>query len=80
MELSEAFASQVMAVIRDAELDPSRVNPYGGAIVLVHPAVATGAVLTVRAALTLQRTGGEYAIVTMCIGGGQALAALLKGS
>ncbi|SJN40246.1 3-ketoacyl-CoA thiolase @ Acetyl-CoA acetyltransferase [Microbacterium esteraromaticum] len=78
VELNEAFASQVLAVIRDAELDPARTNPYGGAIALGHPVGATGAILTIRAALTLQRTGGEYAIVTMCIGGGQALAALLK--
>jgi len=78
VELNEAFASQALAVIRDAELDPAKVNPYGGAIALGHPVGATGAILTVRAALTLQRTGGEYAIVTMCIGGGQALAALLK--
>ena len=78
IELNEAFASQALAVIRDTELDPARVNPYGGAIALGHPVGATGAILSVRAALTLQRTGGEYAIVTMCIGGGQALAALLK--
>lgn len=78
IELNEAFASQALAVIRDTDLDPSQVNPYGGAIALGHPVGATGAILTVRAALTLQRTGGEYAIVTMCIGGGQALAALLK--
>lgn len=78
IELNEAFASQALAVIRDAELDPAKTNPYGGAIALGHPVGATGAILTVRAALTLQRTGGEYAIVTMCIGGGQALAALLK--
>lgn len=78
IELNEAFASQAVAVIRDVELDPAQVNPYGGAIALGHPVGATGAILTVRAALTLQRTGGEYAIVTMCIGGGQALAALLK--
>lgn len=78
VELNEAFASQALAVIRDAGLDPVRTNPYGGAIALGHPVGATGAILTVRAALALQRTGGEYAIVTMCIGGGQALAALLK--
>ncbi|WP_193597118.1 thiolase family protein [Microbacterium sp. YJN-G] len=78
VELNEAFASQALAVIRDTGLDPARVNPYGGAIALGHPVGATGAILTVRAALRLQRTGGEYAIVTMCIGGGQALAALLK--
>lgn len=78
VELNEAFASQALAVIRDAGLDPQKTNPYGGAIALGHPVGATGAILTLRAALTLQRTGGEYAIVTMCIGGGQALAALLK--
>lgn len=78
IELNEAFASQALAVIRDTELDPAQVNPYGGAIALGHPVGATGTILTVRAALTLQRTGGEYAIVTMCIGGGQALAALLQ--
>jgi len=78
VELNEAFASQALAVIRDAELDPVKTNPYGGAIALGHPVGATGAILTVRAALTLQRTGGEFAVVTMCIGGGQALAALIK--
>ncbi|MGP6170273.1 thiolase family protein [Microbacterium sp. A196] len=78
IELNEAFASQALAVIRDTDLNPAQVNPYGGAIALGHPVGATGTILTVRAALTLQRTGGEYAIVTMCIGGGQALAALLK--
>ena len=78
VELNEAFASQVIAVMRDTGLDPERTNPYGGAIALGHPVGATGTILTVRAALTLQRTGGEFAIVTMCIGGGQALAALLR--
>ncbi|MGV2984237.1 thiolase family protein [Microbacterium sp. AGC85] len=78
VELNEAFASQVIAVMRDAELDPERTNPYGGAIALGHPVGATGAILTLRAAMDLQRGGGEYAVVTMCIGGGQALAALLK--
>ena len=78
VELNEAFASQVIAVMRDTGLDPERTNPYGGAIALGHPVGATGTILTVRAALTLQRTGAEYAVVTMCIGGGQALAALLR--
>lgn len=78
VELNEAFASQALAVIRDAELDPEKTNPYGGAIALGHPVGATGTILTMRAALTLQRTGGELAVVTMCIGGGQALAALLR--
>lgn len=72
VELNEAFASQVIAVMRDTGLDPERTNPYGGAIALGHPVGATGTILTVRAALTLQRTGAEYAVVTMCIGGGQA--------
>ncbi|WP_404444104.1 thiolase family protein [Microbacterium marinum] len=78
IELNEAFASQVLAVMRDVDLDPATTNPYGGAIALGHPVGATGTILTVRAALTLQRTGGEFAVVTMCIGGGQALAALLR--
>ena len=55
-----------------------QVNPYGGAIALGHPVGATGAILTVRAALDLHRRDLEYAVVTMCIGGGQALAALLR--
>lgn len=78
IELNEAFAAQAVAVIRDAGLDPEKTNPYGGAIALGHPVGATGAILTVRAALTLQRRDLEYAVVTMCIGGGQALAALLR--
>ncbi|HWR84797.1 MAG TPA: thiolase family protein, partial [Rhodoglobus sp.] len=78
VELNEAFASQAHAVIRDAGLDGARVNPYGGAIALGHPVGATGAILTLRTAKDLQRRGHQYGIVTMCIGGGQALAGLLK--
>lgn len=78
IELNEAFAAQAVAVIRDAGLDPEKTNPYGGAIALGHPVGATGAILTVRAALDLQRRDLEYAVVTMCIGGGQALAALIR--
>lgn len=78
IELNEAFAAQAVAVIRDAGLDPAKTNPYGGAIALGHPVGATGAILTVRAALDLHRRDLEYAVVTMCIGGGQALAALLR--
>lgn len=78
VELNEAFAAQAVAVIRDAGLDPERTNPYGGAIALGHPVGATGAILTVRAALDMRRRGLEYGVVTMCIGGGQALAALLR--
>lgn len=78
VELNEAFASQAIAVIRDAGLDPEKTNPYGGAIAMGHPVGATGAILTVRAALDLHRRDLEYAVVTMCIGGGQALAALIR--
>lgn len=78
IELNEAFAAQAVAVIRDAGLDAAKVNPYGGAIALGHPVGATGAILTVRAALDLHRRDIGYAVVTMCIGGGQALAALLR--
>ncbi|MDQ7910825.1 thiolase family protein [Phytohabitans sp. ZYX-F-186] len=78
VELNEAFAAQAVAVIRDAKLDPERTNPYGGAIALGHPVGATGAILTIRVAKHLQRTDGELGIVTMCIGGGQALAALFR--
>jgi acetyl-CoA C-acetyltransferase len=78
IELNEAFASQAVAVIRDAKLDPSRVNPYGGAIALGHPVGATGAILTLRLAKDMVRRDLELGIVTMCIGGGQALAALFR--
>lgn len=78
IELNEAFASQALAVIRDANLPADRVNPYGGAIALGHPVGATGAILTLRAAMELVRKEGQYAVVTLCIGGGQAIAALLK--
>lgn len=78
VELNEAFASQAVAVIRDAKLDPAKVNPYGGAIALGHPVGATGAILTLRAAKDMVRRDLELGIVTMCIGGGQALAALLR--
>jgi acetyl-CoA C-acetyltransferase len=77
-EVNEAFASQAVAVVRDAGLDLDRVNPYGGAIALGHPVGATGAILTLRAAKDMVRRDLEFGVVTMCIGGGQALAALLK--
>ena len=78
IELNEAFASQAVAVIRDAGLDAERVNPYGGAIALGHPVGATGAILTLRVAKDMVRRDLELGVVTMCIGGGQALAALFK--
>ncbi len=74
VESNEAFASQALAVNRELGLDPARVNPDGGAIALGHPVGATGAILTVKALYHLERTGGRYGLVTMCIGGGQGIA------
>jgi acetyl-CoA C-acetyltransferase len=78
VESNEAFAVQAMAVTRDLGLDPARVNPNGGAVALGHPIGATGAILTVKAINELHRTGGRYALVTMCIGGGQGIAAIFE--
>ena len=78
IELNEAFAAQAVAVIRDAKLEPAKTNPYGGAIALGHPVGATGAILALRVAKDLVRRDLEFGIVTMCIGGGQALAALFR--
>lgn len=78
VELNEAFASQAVAVIRDVGLDPERTNPWGGAIALGHPVGATGAILTLRVVQHLRRHDQELGIVSMCIGGGQAMAALFR--
>jgi acetyl-CoA C-acetyltransferase len=78
VESNEAFAVQAMAVTRDLGLDPARVNPNGGAVALGHPIGATGAVLTVKALYELERTQKRYALVTMCIGGGQGIAAIFE--
>lgn len=77
-ELNEAFASQALAVVQDLDLDPAKVNPNGSGISLGHPIGATGAILTVKAAHELARTGGRYAVISMCIGGGQGIAALIE--
>ena len=69
---------QAMAVTRDLCLDPARVNVNGGAVALGHPVGATGAILTVKAIYALQRTAKRYALVTMCIGGGQGIAAIFE--
>src|SRR2546428_5312024 len=74
MELNEAFAAQAVAVIRELEIDPDKVNPNGGAIALGHPVGATGAILTVKLAYELKRRQAEWGIVTMCIGGGHGVA------
>jgi acetyl-CoA C-acetyltransferase len=78
IESNEAFASQALAVNRQLGLDPAKVNPDGGAIALGHPVGATGAILTVKALYYLQRTGGRYGLVTMCIGGGQGIALAIE--
>jgi len=78
IESNEAFAVQALAVACDLKLDPKKTNPNGGAVGLGHPIGATGALLTVKALYELQRTGGKYALVTMCIGGGQGIAAVYE--
>jgi len=78
IEVNEAFAAQALAVARDLGLPPDRTNPNGSGISLGHPIGATGAVLTVKALYELRRTGGRYALVTMCIGGGQGIAAVYE--
>jgi acetyl-CoA C-acetyltransferase len=78
IESNEAFAAQAMAVTQDLGLDAAKVNPNGGAVALGHPIGATGAILTVKALYELQRTQKRYALVTMCIGGGQGIAAIFE--
>lgn len=78
IEANEAFAVQAMAVACDLKFDAKKTNPNGGAVGLGHPIGATGALLTVKALYELQRTGGRYALVTMCIGGGQGIAAIFE--
>ncbi len=78
VELNEAFAAQSIACIRDLELDPAKVNIYGGAIALGHPLGCTGAKLLTTMVHALHRTGGRYGLVTMCIGVGQGIAMLVE--
>ena len=78
IESNEAFAAQAIAVSRGLELDPARTNVNGGAIALGHPIGASGAVIATKAIYELHRTGGRYALVTMCIGGGQGIAAIFE--
>lgn len=77
-EVNEAFAAQALAVSKELGLDPEKVNPNGSGISLGHPIGATGALITVKALHELQRTQGRYAVATMCIGGGQGIAALFE--
>jgi len=78
IESNEAFAAQACAVAKDLGFDLKKVNPNGGAIALGHPIGATGSILTVKAIYELHRTGGRYGLVTMCIGGGQGIAAVFE--
>jgi acetyl-CoA C-acetyltransferase len=78
IELNEAFAAQALAVMRDLGLSEDRTNPNGSGISLGHPIGATGAILTVKALHELERIDGRYALVTMCIGGGQGIAAVFE--
>ncbi|WP_151670555.1 acetyl-CoA C-acyltransferase family protein [Nitrincola schmidtii] len=77
-EVNEAFAAQALAVVRDLDLPNERVNPNGSGISLGHPIGATGAVISVKALYELERIHGRYAVITMCIGGGQGIAALIE--
>ena len=78
IELNQAFAAQALAVIRDLDLPLDRTNPDGSGISLGHPIGATGCILTVKALYELRRIGGKYALVSMCIGGGQGIAAIFE--
>ena len=78
VELNEAFASQSLACIRLLDLDESRVNVNGGAIALGHPISATGGVILTKLIYELRRTGKELGLATMCLGGGQGVALVVK--
>ena len=78
IESNEAFAAQALAVNKGLGLDPAKVNPNGGAIALGHPVGATGAIVTVKAMYELERIGGRYGLITMCIGGGQGIAIAIE--
>ncbi len=78
IESNEAFAAQALGVSKELGMNGAKVNPNGGAIALGHPIGATGCILTVKAMYELQRTGGRYGLITMCIGGGQGIAAIIE--
>jgi acetyl-CoA C-acetyltransferase len=78
IEANEAFAAQAQAVSQELGFDPAKVNPNGSGISLGHPVGATGCIITTKAIYELHRTGGRYALVTMCIGGGQGIAAIFE--
>ncbi|MGH8850887.1 MAG: acetyl-CoA C-acyltransferase family protein [Casimicrobiaceae bacterium] len=78
IESNEAFAAQALGVSKELRMNAARVNPNGGAIALGHPIGATGCILAIKAMYELQRTGARYALITMCIGGGQGIAAVIE--
>ena len=78
IELNEAFAAQALAVMRDLDLPADKTNPLGSGIALGHPIGATGCILTVKVLHELRRTGGRFGLVSMCIGGGQGIAAIFE--
>jgi len=78
IESNEAFAAQALGVAKELGMNAAKVNPNGGAVALGHPIGATGAILTVKAMYELHRTGGRYGLITMCIGGGQGIAAIIE--
>ncbi|PMR77347.1 beta-ketothiolase BktB [Billgrantia endophytica] len=78
IESNEAFAAQAMAVARELDFPAGRLNPNGGAVGLGHPVGATGAILVLKALAELERTGGRYGLITLCIGGGQGIALLIE--
>src|ERR1700761_7690407 len=78
VELNEAFAAQSLAVIQQAGIDPSKLNPNGGAIALGHPLGCTGAKLTATILRELQRRKARYGVVTMCVGGGMGAAGVFE--
>jgi acetyl-CoA C-acetyltransferase len=78
IEANEAFAAQACAVIRELDLDGDKVNPNGSGISLGHPVGATGVIITTKALYEMQRVDARYALATMCIGGGQGIAAIFE--
>jgi acetyl-CoA C-acetyltransferase len=78
IESNEAFAAQACAVAKDLDFDPEKTNPNGGAVALGHPVGATGCIISIKALYELRRIGGKYALATMCIGGGQGIAAIYE--
>ena len=80
IELNEAFAAQALAVMKELDMDPAKVNPNGGAIALGHPIAATGSAITTKCLAEMEREGHELGLVTLCIGGGQGIALLLENA